>query len=61
MDVNMKSPPELTAEAEQAHRLAELTVGLCEQLLERAHELGRDIEERVCRAAGNQLPGCEQR
>jgi hypothetical protein len=47
-------PLELQAEVEQAHRTAELTIGLGEQLLERAHEVGQSIEERVSQLAGDE-------
>jgi hypothetical protein len=39
---------------EQAHRTAELTIGLGEQLLERAREVGRSIEDRVSQVAGDE-------
>jgi hypothetical protein len=52
MEPDPVAPLELQAEVEQAHRTAELTIGLGEQLLERAHEVGRSIEDRVSRVAG---------
>jgi hypothetical protein len=39
--------PEVIREAEEAHREAELTIGLGEELLERAREVGRGIAGRV--------------
>jgi hypothetical protein len=56
MSENAPLPAELAAEAETAHRVADLTVGLGEQLLERAHELAKYIEERVCLVARNEGP-----
>jgi hypothetical protein len=50
MEPRKKSTPELILEAAEAHRLAGLTIGLGEELLERAKEVGRRVEERVRQA-----------
>ena len=42
-----KSTPELLLEAEEAYRLAELTVGVGEELMERVKEVSHRIEDRV--------------
>jgi hypothetical protein len=47
MEPRSKATPELILEAEEAHRRADLTIGVGEQLLERVIEVSHRIEERV--------------
>ncbi len=51
MDTKTKTPQELAAEAQEARRLTEITVGLGEELLQRAHEISHNIEALVGRTA----------
>jgi hypothetical protein len=57
MESKSKSTPELILEAKGAHRLADLTIGLGEELLERVKEVGQQIEERVRRATAEERRG----
>ena len=57
MSESTKSNPELQHEAEEAQRVAGLTMGWAQQLLNRAREVGHEIEARVRQAAGSDV--CE--
>jgi hypothetical protein len=54
MEPKSKSTPELILEAEEAHRLADLTIGVGEELLERVIAVSHRIEERVRRATAEE-------
>ena len=57
MGPKSKSTPELILEAKEAHRLADLTIGVGEELLERVKAVSHWIEERVRRATAEERLG----